>query len=275
MITAIILAHNDEKIIERAIQSVRFCDEIIVIDDESTDRTAEKVHNVCKAIKFVKYKIYQRKLNNDFAAQRNFGLSKALGEWVLFVDSDEVVTAELSEEIKNIISMLNAKCQMLNGLYIKRRDYLFGKWLRHGETANVRLLRLARKDAGKWVRPVHEVWEVNGEVDELSSPLLHYPHQTITDFLAEVNSYSTLNAEYLFREKVQTNWLQIILWPAGKFIQNYIWRGGFLDSVPGFIVAMMMSLHSFLTRGKLYILWRDASNRSDLKDCFSGLAGSQ
>lgn len=266
MITAIILAHNDEKIIERVIKSVQFCDEVIVIDDESADETVKLAEKAGA-------RTFSRVLEDDFAGQRNFGLEKASGDWVLFVDSDEVVSPKLEEEIKEVISSRfptspskSFRNEGLHGIgtvhdnigyYLRRRDFIFGKWLRYGETANVRLLRLARKDAGKWVRPVHEVWWVNGETGLLANPLLHYPHQTVRDFLAEINDYSTKNAKYLFCEQVRTNWGQIVFWPLGKFVQNYFLRGGFLDGVPGFMVAMMMSMHSFLTRGKLYILRRD------------------
>lgn len=259
MITAVILAHNDEKIIERAIKSVQFCDEVIVIDDESTDETVKRAEKAGA-------KVYRRALKGDFAEQRNYGLSKATGDWVLFVDSDEIVSTELRKELTNVMQSEDGIPRQArddskergDGFYVRRRDFLFGKWLTHGETANVRLLRLARKDVGRWTRPVHEVWEVNGEIGELMSPLLHYPHPSVNEFLTEVNDYSTRNAKYMFSKGVKTNWLQIIFWPKAKFIQNYLWRGGFMDGVPGFIVAMMMSLHSFLTRGKLYILWRDA-----------------
>jgi hypothetical protein len=142
------------------------------------------------------------------------------------------------------------------GFYLKRQDTLFGKKLKFGETGKARLLRLARRDAGKWERRVHEVWNVLGRTEELNQPLLHYPHQAITQFLERINFYSTLHARALFEEREQTNLFQIISYPTGKFIQNYILRLGCLDGMPGLILTIMMSLHSFLARGKLYLLWK-------------------
>lgn len=251
MITAVILAHNDEKIVERVIISVKFCDEIIVVDDESEDGTVKLAEQVGAIV-------YKRRLNNDFAAQRNFGLSKARGEWVIFLDSDEIVTAKLEEEITQVLKYPISNIQYpINGYCVRRRDFIFERWLKHGETANVKLLRLARRNAGRWVRPVHEIWEVAGQIGELKNPLEHYPHQSVREFLTEINKYSSRNAKHLLDHEVGVNGMEIVLYPVGKFILNYIFRLGFLDGVAGFIVAMMMSMHSFLTRGKLYILWRD------------------
>ena len=242
MISAIVLSHNDEDSIARTLVSLTWCDEIIVIDDFSTDATL----HVAK-----KYttNIYQHHLSDDFAVQRNFGLTKAIGDWVLFVDSDEVVPTDLANEIQN---SLKIDCA---GFYIKRTDWLFGKPLRHGETGRVRLLRLAKKKAGKWERTVHEVWNVKGLTAELSHPLDHFPHQDVAQFIEEINRYSTINARYLYTQNVRAPWWHIVAYPMLKFFMDYVWYLGFLDGTAGAVVALMMSFHSFLTRAKLYLLW--------------------
>jgi glycosyltransferase involved in cell wall biosynthesis len=243
MISAIILSHNDGDSIEKTLDSLTWCDELIVIDDASTDNTRE-------IVKKHKATVIQHALDSNFAAQRNIGLAKAKYEWILFVDSDEVVPEKLAQEIKSAVSLPGTAV----GYSVKRNDWMWGRQLRHGETANVRLLRLAKKNAGKWERPVHEVWEVNGEVRELSYPLLHYPHPNVAQFLDNINFYSSLNARYLYEQHAHSPWWRIVLNPTAKFVYNYIFRLGFLDGTPGAIVAFMMSFHSFLTRGKLYLL---------------------
>lgn len=282
MISAVVLSHNDCLNIERTLQSLIWCDEIIVVDDFSSDKTLETVHKVCKDIKFVPYKVFQRTLNDDFSAQRNFGLAKATGEWVLFVDSDEVVSKNLANEIKQVTSTSSSRVppltrdvaispdcgacpernegstsprnDKLNGYYIKRQDFLFGKWLRYGETAGTKLLRLAKKDAGTWVRPVHEVWNIKGPTGVLKHPLLHFPHPNVAQFLSKINHYSTLNAQYFYKTNAPSHAWQILVYPKAKFFLNYIIRLGFLDGTQGFIFAILMSFHSFLTRGKLWLL---------------------
>lgn len=167
---------------------------------------------------------------------------------MLFVDSDEVVTAELAKEIQKAVNSGN------DGYFIKRRDFMWGRELKYGETVNVRLLRLAKKDAGKWIRPVHETWNVQGTVGTLCNPLLHFPHSDVAQFIDEINRYSTLNAKYFYEQGIRANVAQIILYPGLKFFVNYVWRLGFLDGTRGAIVVFLMSFHSFLTRGKLYLL---------------------
>ena len=137
---------------------------------------------------------------------------------------------------------------------------MYGKPLTHGETGSVRLLRLAKKSAGVWTRPVHEIWDVSGETGELTQPLLHYPHPNVAQFLHDINVYSTLNAKYLYTQHVKVPVWHIAAYPTVKFFRNYVLHMGFLDGTPGAIMAIMMSFHSFLTRGKLYLITHGKSH---------------
>lgn len=242
MISAVVLTQNDASHIAKALKSLSWCDEIVVIDDNSQDETPAIAQKHAAVV-------YTHALAGDFASQRNFGLEKAKGDWVLFVDSDEVVSPKLAEEIQSHI-----KDSDVVGYFVKRTDILWGRELRYGETSKVRLLRLSRKNAGVWTRPVHEVWNVQGDVDEMVHPLLHSPHPDVAQFLADIDRYSTINANFLYAQGKRSSAWQIVAYPTAKFFVNYIGRMGFLDGMPGAIVAVMMSLHSFLTRAKLYLL---------------------
>ena len=147
-ISAVVLTKNEEENIEKCIKSLSFCDEIIIIDDNSTDETISKIRMLN-----AKCQIYSRDLGGDFASQRNFGLQKANGDWVLFIDADETVSKKLADEIIKQIKVGKAG---VNGNYFKREDIFLGKKLKHGETGSVKLLRLAKKDKGTWKRKVHE-----------------------------------------------------------------------------------------------------------------------
>lgn len=243
MVSAVVLAHNEEKSLAQCLLSLAWCDDIVVIDDYSTDQTVEiaEKHGA---------RVFKRELNNDFSAQRNFGLEKAQGEWVLFIDADERSTEAVASELKT--QMSNVKTT-LAGFYIKRRDVIWGRELKHGETGNIKLLRLAKKGAGKWRRAVHEVWDVEGEVGELKNNLMHYPHQTLREFITDIDRYSTLHAQELEKEGKRSNILKIWIWPKLKFIQNWIFRLGFLDGTAGFVVAILMSFHSYLAWSKLWL----------------------
>lgn len=241
MLSGVVLTKNEESIINECLRKLKFCDEIIIVDDFSEDKTLQIAQKYTQ-------RIYQRHLNNDFAGQRNFALTKTKGEWILFIDADEIVSPNLAYEIKKVIR--NSK---FNSFFIKRKDIFLGKQMHFGEVANIQLLRLAKKNSGVWRRPVHETWEVIGKTGVLQQPLLHFAHNNLTGLIKKINFYSTINADYLFSRKVKAGTLQIIIYPLTKFTLNYLFKKGFLDGFEGFLLSIFMSFHSFLTRAKLFL----------------------
>lgn len=246
MITAIILTKNEEKNISDCIKSLSWCDEILVVDDNSEDKTQD----IAKSLKAV---IYEHALSN-FSDQRNFALEKAKSEWALFIDADERISPALCFEI---MQHINDPTEHIAGFYMRRKDILWGKELNHGESSTIKLLRLAKKNSGKWSGDVHEKWDIAGNTNTLINPLYHYPHQSVGEFLSEINYYTDLRALELFKQQTRTGWVSIIIYPKVKFILNYVLRLGFLDGIPGLVNALMMSFHSFLVRGKLWLLWEN------------------
>lgn len=253
-LSVVVLTKNEEKSLEKCLKSLVFCDEIIIIDDFSTDKTIE----IAKSYKAI---IYKRALDGDFSAQRNFGIEKSRGEWVLFIDADEEVTTDLKNEIRSVVipsERSESRDHNIVAFYLKRRDWFWGREMKYGETKKVRnegLIRLVKKDAGKWVGKVHEQFKIKNEkfkIKRLNYYINHYPHATVKDFLKEINSYSTLKAKELFENNKKTNIFEIIFFPFGKFLLNYFIYLGFLDGPSGFAYAFFMSFHSFLVRAKLY-----------------------
>lgn len=246
LLTVIVLAKNEEKNIVRCVNSLLFCDEILIVDDNSTDSTVRKI----KSLHDPKIKVFSRDLVS-FSDQRNWAIEKAEGVWVLFIDADEIVSPKLQSEIQKNIDKGD-----FDAFRIKREDILWGKRMKRGELLNFRLTRLAKKNAGKWIGAVHEVWDVQGAVGVINEPILHVPHESISNFLDEVDNYSTIRSEELFSHNVSSNVFSIILYPLSKFIVNYFFKKGFLEGNRGLILALMMTLHSFLVRAKLYLLVR-------------------
>ena len=246
-ISVVVLTKNEEENIKECLKSVRqLADEIIVIDDHSQDQTRE-------IAKENGAKVFIRSLSNDFSNQRNFGLKKAKGDWILFVDADERVTKSLAVEIKSWIGEVGPGSDLsYDGFNVRRKDFVFGKWLKNGESGKIKLLRLGKKSAGLWKKPVHEVWDIGGVIKEFDSPLLHYPHPTVSEFLTKINEYSTLRAQELCKKGKRVNFLEVIGYPLAKFFKNLFWHLGFLDGLPGFLHAIFMSFHSFLVRSKLW-----------------------
>ncbi len=220
-LTAIIITKDKSKAKETR-QSLAFADEIIIEEHPQID---------------------------NFALVRNQALQKAKHDWVLFIDDDEFVSPALAKEIKQAIT--NPK---IAGYYLFRQDYFLGRVLKHGENGKLKFLRLARKSAGTFNRPVHEVWFVKGKKRTLNQPLIHRPHKSLAEFLSKINYYSDLESQYRFQTGRKSSLFHLVFYPFFKFIHNYFFRLGFLDGTPGMIMAVMMSFHSFQTWSKLYLL---------------------
>lgn len=244
-ISGIVLTKNEERDITRCLESLSFCDEIVVIDDESTDNTVQIAEKH-------KSKVFKRKLSSDFSGQRNFILDKVKGDWLLFVDADEVVTPELKEEIKKTV---NNTTNNQSVYYIKRRDIWWGKPVTRGEVRKAfkkGIIRLVRKNSGRWYGSVHEEFRAHGSAGRLNGYLDHFAHDSIKSFLMHINTYSSIRATELWKSGKKSNILELIFYPFGKFFYTYVLLLGFLDGVGGFTYSFMMSFHSFLVRAKLY-----------------------
>lgn len=241
--TAIILAKNEEANLERVLKSVSFCKEIIVVDDGSTDKTAEIARQH-------KARVVKGHSAVGFAALRNRAMEESKTDWVLFVDADEEVSPDLCKQIQETTPDAS-----ISAYYIKRRDFWWGRELRYGEVSKVRnsgLIRLMKKGTGAWKGQVHEAWETTGSTRTMEGFLNHYPHPTLKEFLSSINLYTDLRAHELKEQGVKPNMAVLLLYPAGKFLLNYFVYLGFLDGPAGFAYAFLMSFHSFLVRAKLY-----------------------
>lgn len=248
-LTLLLLTHNEQDLISQNFGWLDKCPnitEIIAIDDLSTDATLSSLKNLSR--KSRKVKTYSRGLNHNFSAQRQFGVSKSTNNWILWLDPDESPSPGFIEYIKTF------NPGKYYNFAFKRHDIFLGHELNHGETASQYFLRLFHKKHGRFVGLVHEIWSSSQPALCLSAYLVHPSHSNLRSFFKKINFYSDLRAQELHHQGVSTNILQIITYPAAKFIQNYIFRLGFLDSTPGIILALGMSFHSFLVRSKLWHL---------------------
>lgn len=237
-ITAILLHKNADNMLRRAVESVRWCQEIIIIDDSSQ----VPPNNIAKEYNA---KLLSRKLDS-FADQRNFGLHQATQPWVLYIDADECVSDALHQEI------IHAITQPHQGFLFSRQDIFMGKILRFGETNAIRFLRLAKKEAGLWSRTVHEYWNVQGSIGVLHTPIMHTPHASLATFFDKMNQYTELEVVERKSMKKKFLWREFTIFPFAKFLYNYILRLGCMDGFPGLCMAYMMSLHSLIIRIKMH-----------------------
>ncbi len=237
--SAVVLTHNCADSLSGCLSSLSSAKEIIIIDDLSTDNTLKI------AKKFTPH-IYSRHLNNDFAAQRNFGLAKTKSDWVMFLDSDEI----LSPPLKQAIAAL-PNHPSVNGYYIPRQDLFLSQTIHFGEMGHTRLLRLGNKNYGSWTRSVHEIWKISPPLTSLFAPIFHRRHISLTSFINRLNSYTDINRGQLLQENKGFSYKELLK-PPIKFLYNYFFLLGFLDGMPGLIAAYMMSFHSLIVRVKLW-----------------------
>lgn len=175
---------------------------------------------------------------DDFAKERNKLLDVCRNGWILFLDSDETLSEELRAELNN----LNPG-EDINGFFIPRRGIVEEK-----------LLRLARKNAGKWSRRVHEVWEVRGKIGYLKNPIVHGEDKSIFDMIKKINFYSTLHAQANKEEGKRATLIKIIVFPKLKFFQTFFIKKAYKSGLKGFVFSLMQSFQSFLSWTKLYFL---------------------
>lgn len=248
-VSVIVLTHNSEKTIERCLKSVSWSKDVCIIDDFSTDSTLKRAEGF-------DVRVAQRRLEGNFSKQRNFAVGLAKNDWILFVDSDEVVSSQLAKEVEAVIEDPG-----FTSYKIPRLNHYFGRWLRFGEFLHFSVIRLLKKGTGEWVGAIHEVWKSKKPVGQLHFPIYHYQQGGVQDFLQKINFYSSIRAQEFYDEGKRSRTIEIFLFPAGKFAKNYILKLGIFDGVTGLINALSMSFYTFMVRAKLWLLWHEARSK--------------
>ena len=241
-LSVVVITKDEAERVRACLESVAWADELVVVDAESTDKTAQI------AREFTDH-VYVRPWPG-FAAQKNFGLEQATGDWTLSVDADEEVSRELREEIEAVLAASGAACA---GYRIPRRNLFWGRFIRHGGLYPDWQLRLFRRGRGRFVdRAVHESVEVEGEVGRLRAALVHRSYRDVADFLARADRYSTLAAEEWLGSGRPARLSDLLLRPAGRFLSMYVVRAGFLDGWRGFLLAALYAYYVFIRSAKVW-----------------------
>jgi len=175
----------------------------------------------------------------DFASERNVLLTKTKSEWVLFLDSDETISEGLKKELKDL------EADGRSGFYIFRKNFFLGQ-----NVGTDKILRLARKNSGKWMRSVHETWDIKGKIGTLEYPIIHNSAKNLHEFIVKINFYTTLHAEQNLKNGKRSNFLKIIFYPPVKFFQSLLMGRGL-------VLSMLQSLHSFLSWSKEWNLQKN------------------
>ncbi|RPH82514.1 MAG: glycosyltransferase family 2 protein [Candidatus Rokuibacteriota bacterium] len=241
-LSVVVVTQNEEERIRACLESASWADELIVVDAESSDKTATVARELTDHV-FVRPW-------PGFAAQKNFGLEQARGDWILSLDADELVSIPLRQEIAAILAGGGEHA----GYAIPRRNVFWGRWIRHGGLYPDWQLRLFRRGRGRFAeRMVHESVTVDGSVGRLSGHLEHRSYRDVADFLERADRYSTLAAgEWLAAGRRSRPLMDLVVRPAGRFLTMYVARAGFLDGWRGFLLAVLYAYYVLMRSAKVW-----------------------
>jgi glycosyltransferase involved in cell wall biosynthesis len=250
-LTVTVITKNEAADIGAALDSVKWADEIIVVDAESSDETTRIARAVTDRVIVRPWPGY--------VEQKNFAAAQASYDWILSLDADERVTPPLAEEIRAALTNpAHAAYRM------PRVTWHLGRWIRSTDWYPDHQLRLYDRRCGRWTgKYVHEAVTVEGSLGELHGELQHFAYRDIADHLETIDRYTTYAARQMHEGGRRAGLLRLAGHPPLAFLRNYIARGGFRDGIPGFIVSSMNAYYVFLKFAKLRELQMGRTNHHD------------
>ncbi len=254
-VSAIVVCYNEEDRIEDCLESLRWCDEIVVVDAFSTDRTPE----ICR--RYTEHVIQRRWAG--YRDQKAYAHSQTTKDWVLLVDSDERVTPRLRDEILHAVT--GDKGQFAGYSIPRLMHYLERWWWRGGWYPDYDV-RLFRREKATWGgSDPHEKILVDGELRRLQNPLHHFSYRNIEDHLRRINRFTSISSHELRKDGVRWRLSDALLRPVGRFIRSYILKRGFMDGFAGFYVAISAAVYVFLKYAKLWELELEEKKKIERK----------
>ena len=238
-ITATIITQDEERNIARAIESLRCCDEILILDSGSTDRTVELATNLGARVIEAGWRGY--------SGQKNWAAEQAANDWILSLDADEALSEALEAEIWN----LKKSGPKSDAYTMPRLARYLGRWIYHAGWYPDRKIRLYDRRKAKWFGDfVHESVKSDGRVGHLESNILHFTCDSLSEHLRTLDRYTTLAAQELAANKVPVPLISLIFDPPWTFVKAYIFQRGFLDGLEGLIISYMAAFYTFLKYSK-------------------------
>ncbi len=250
-LSVIIITLNEESNILRALESAKpVADEIVVVDSLSSDRTAE----ICRESGC---RVFLRKFDG-YGPQKQYAVTQASNDWIMYLDADEVLTEELQQEIRLIFTKGSAPANshhgseksrfsldVIAGFNVQSSLCYMGKILRHSGVGKEIHLRLFNRNKGGFTDlPVHEGIEVTGETGMLRGRVIHYSYRGISHHLEKINTYTSLAAEGYFSRGRRFSKLWVAFKFPASFVTFYIIKGGFLDGYPGFVWSLLAAVYA-------------------------------
>lgn len=248
-----VLACNNETIIGDCLQSVAWADDVfIVLDTRSTDHTADIAR--ARGARVVPHRF------DNFAAQREFGLSQARGEWLFYLDSDERATHHVEEEVRRVI-----RDDTFTGWWVPRRNIIWGQEIRHGGWYPDYQLRLLKLGCAHYDprRQVHEIVDLKGRAGYLENPLIHYNYRTFAEFTRKQQQYVPYEARIRYREGKRPKPWTYLSQPIREFWRRYVILKGYKDGIRGLVLCSLVAYYyGFLVTVQLERLWHEKQGRA-------------
>ena len=242
-LSAILIAKDEAEQIVEAIEALRWADEIlVVVDSASTDGTLELARACGGRVRALVHRF------EGYAAQRNWSIEAASCPWIFMMDADE----RPSEELVASVRALLRKGPPMDAYQIFRRNVMFGRELEHGGQANDRVTRFFRREMRYDDRLVHEEILGGGPTGSLDGHLMHYTFRDWDHYMEKMHRYVVLGGQQAFRDGARAGLSPLLLRPMHRFLKQLLWRGGFLDGMPGILYACLASYSVFL---KYAVLW--------------------
>lgn len=241
-VSAVVIVYNEEKNLRECLETVRWADEIVIVDSHSPDRTVEIAREFTD-------KIFQREYKGQIDKKR-FAVSQASHDWIFSIDADERVTPELEKEIRGVLEKGGGG---MVGYDMPRMTRHLGRWILHGEWYPDRVARLFRRSRMRYggMDP-HDRVILDGPQGRFSGMLLHYSYRDFAHQIQRVQAYSDAAAKAMFAEGRHAGFRNLFLRPPFKFLKCYILKRGFLDGWPGFIIAATSAFYVLAKYAKLY-----------------------
>lgn len=241
-VSAIITTFNEESNIQGCIESLMWCDEILVVDSFSADRTPEIAQG------FDRVRFFQRTYYGS-ASQKNWAMAEVQHDWILIFDADERCTAALQKEIETLL----AEGPDLNAYTIKRRVYFLGKQIRFSGWQRDRVVRLVHKGTARYPnRRVHADMITDGPAAVLKNPMEHYMTETLDEYIPRILKYSIWGAAQGWKEGRTSGFLEVFARTLWRFFRTYILQGGILDGMHGLVFCMLQAVGTYQ---KWALLW--------------------
>lgn len=247
-ISALVLAHNEAKLIANCIETLRWCDEVIVLDNNSSDTTAEIAERLgARVVSFA---------STDFSRLRNELLKRAKTDWVFYIDADERVTPSFAREV-----LVQIETSTATALRCNRRNILYGKQFLAGGWNQDLVTRVFKRDSlSNWFGAVHESPKFSGEIRDLHSELLHFTHRSTAENLIKTKAWTAIEAQLLYEGAAAKVTLTTLLRkPAMEVVRRIVFKAGYKDGLQGWIEALVQAANKLFVYVQLWELQQKPS----------------